>query len=53
MTSYLVSRTGPGFVHCGICLYIVYVMCSRVIALYSWYRVNRGTKMSVVFANVI
>ena len=51
-TSYLVFGTGLGYVHCGIRLYIVYVTCSRMIVLYSWYRVDRGIHMFVVFVNV-
>ena len=52
VTSYLFFGTGLGFVHCGICLYIACVTCSRVIVLYSCYRVNWGTNMFVVFVNV-
>ena len=52
MTSYLVFGTRPGFVHCGVSLYVVYVTCSRMIVLYSWYWVNWGTNMSIVFVNI-
>ena len=51
MASYLVSGTRLGSVHYGIYLYIVYITCSRMIVLYSQYRVNWGTNMSVVFIN--
>ena len=52
MTSYLVFGTGLGFMHYGIYLYIVYVTHSRLIVLYSLYRVNRSTNMLVVFAYI-
>ena len=53
VTSYLVSRTGPSFVHYGILLYIVYVTYSRMLVLYFRYRVNWGINMLVVFVCVI
>ena len=53
VTLYLVSGTGPGFVHYGLCSYNVYIICSRLIVLYSWYRINRGANMPIAFINVV
>ena len=53
VTSYLVSVTGLGSIYNAILLYIVYVTCPRMIVLYSRYRVNHGTNMSVVFVYLI
>ena len=53
VTSYLVSRTRLGYGHCEIFLYIVYIIYSRIIVLYSRYRANRATNMTIVFVNVI
>ena len=53
IASYLVSITRPSSVHYGILLSIVYIICSRMIVLYSWYRVNWGTNMFVVFVYII
>ena len=48
VTLYLCFWDWTWNVHCGICLYIEYVTLSRLIVLYSQYRVNRGTNLSVV-----
>ena len=45
--------TGLVSVHYRMLLCIVCVTCLRIIVLYSRYRVNRGTKMSVIFDYVI
>ena len=50
-TSYLIFWTVPDYVHYGVHYYIVYVTCSRLIVLYSRYRINYGTNMFVVFVN--
>ena len=52
VTLCLVSGTGLGSVHYGMILYIVCVTCSRMIALYSLYRVIWGAKMSVILVYV-
>ena len=52
VASYLVSRIGLGFVYYGILLRIVCITCSRMIVLYSQYRVNQGRKMFVIFVYV-
>ena len=51
-TSCLVFGIASSYVHCGIHLYIVYVILSRMIVLYSRYRVNRGTNMSIVLIDI-
>ena len=53
MTLYLVSRSGPESVHYGIVFYIAYIICSRMIVLYSQYKVNLGTNMPIVFVYII
>ena len=53
VTSYLPFVTGPSSIHYGILLCIVYLTCSRMIVLYFWYRVNRGTNLLSIFVYVI
>lgn len=53
VASYLVFGIEPGSVHYGIFLDIVYVTYSRMIVLYSRYRVNQSTNMSIIFVYII
>ena len=53
VTLYVVSVIGLGSIPYGILLCIVFVTCSRMIVLYSQYRVNRATNVFVIFVHVI
>ena len=52
-TSCLVFGIESGYVPCWLHYYIVYITLSRMIVLYSKYKVNQGTNMSVVLNYVI
>ena len=53
VTPYLVFAIELGSLHYGLLLYTTFVICSRMIVLYSRSRLNRRTNMSFVFVYVI